>query len=240
MEEGLRVYAIGDVHGYLETLLEMEAAIEADIAKGGAAENIIIYLGDYIDRGPDSAGVIEHLHSMKQSGGLVRRHFLMGNHELALFEFLTNPEYERWLKWGGEQTCASYGVTIGHEDQTHEKDRAAEEMMALIPQHHMAFYQSLEKRVIYGGYLFAHAGIDPYKPIEKQTVRDLTSIRQPFLSWYKDEEYKPLEKRVVHGHSISKEPIERVHRVGVDTGLYEGGKLTAAVIEGADVRFVQV
>lgn len=232
---GLRVYAIGDVHGYAGLLRAMHEAIARDLAEDSADEAHIVHLGDYVDRGPDSKGVIDVLMVARDLDDGVVRHFLRGNHEDGMFEFMDDPLHAAWLKWGGVETLASYGIAFDGD-----VERAAAALRASISGEHLAFYDGLALSHEIGDYFFAHAGVDPFKPFDAQTRKDLTRIRQPFLSWHKEADYVPLARRVVHGHTIAKEPIERPHRVGVDTGAYEHGVLTAAVLEGGDVRFLQV
>lgn len=239
--QGLRVYAIGDIHGHLAGLDAMHEAISRDLLERSPEAVHIVYLGDYIDRGPAGRGVIERLMERRDRGDGIEKTFLMGNHESAVFEFMEDPLGCDWLKYGGIDTLADYGITFeGEIPLPAEKERAAEAMRRAIPQEHFAFLQGLSLSRAVGDYLFAHAGIDPEKPLGKQTKRDLTAIRQPFLSWHERPDFRPFEKKIVHGHTVSDEPVIRPHRIGVDTGHFKGGKLSAAVIEGDAVRFLQV
>jgi serine/threonine protein phosphatase 1 len=242
--EGMRVYAIGDVHGQRTMLADMHEAIMMDLLSGDAPqETHVVYLGDYVDRGPDSKGVIDDLIARRDRGDGVAKTFLLGNHERGMLSFLENGSHaESWLHWGGVQTLHSYGVEQDKEILLPaEIEGAIEALNAVLPDDHRAFLKTLEPYQVIGDYIFAHAGIDPQKSLEQQSLQDLTFIRQPFLSWHKDPQYTPFEKRVVHGHTISKEPMLRPHRIGVDTGAYEdGGKLTCVVLEDESVRFLQV
>ena len=241
LPENLRIYAIGDVHGHLDALERMHDSIATDLARDEYPGQVhIVYLGDYVDRGPDSKGVIEYLISRRDRRDGIGKSFLKGNHEAAIFDFLKDPNSTEWLKYGGLETLRSYGVDLPDIPVPGEVEWAAQVFARVMPPAHLAFLKSLELSVSFGDYLFAHAGVDPTKPLSAQTEQDLTMSRQPFLSWYKDPLYQPLEKKVVHGHSISKEPIIRPHRIGVDTGLYEGGALTSLVLQGAEARFLQV
>ena len=238
---GWRVYAIGDVHGHLAGLDRMHEAIARDILAGEPEKVHIIYLGDYIDRGPHNAAVIDRLIERQMRGDGITKTFLRGNHELALFEFMDDPLGCDWLKYGGLDTLANYGIRFeGGMPLPAEAERAAEAMRDAIPREHFEFLRGLELSVTLGETLFVHAGVDPFKPLAAQTQRDMTAIRQPFLSWHEHPEFRPLEKMVVHGHSVSEKPVIRPHRIGVDTGLFKGGKLSAAVLEGQTVRFLQV
>lgn len=240
--DNMRIYAIGDIHGHGELLNKMHEAITMDLLVGEPEHAHIVYLGDYIDRGPDSRGVIERLIERRDRGDGVPKSFLKGNHEAALFEFMADPSADGWLKWGGRETLESYGIVFDHDEVIlpAEKERAAEQMRGMIPAEHIEFLDGLDVSVSLGGYFFAHAGVDPLLPFDEQTEASLTRIREPFLSWHENLMYAPLPQRVVHGHSIYKEPEAQVHRVSVDTGAYEHGVLTAAVLDGVDVRFLQV
>lgn len=233
IQDGLRAYAIGDVHGELRTLLAMEEAIEADL-RGYSGEVHIVYLGDYINRGPDSKGVIDHLIAQRDRGDAIERTFLKGNHEAAVFEFMHDPLGSDWLEFGGLETLVSYEIDA--EDPL----EVARLMKDGVDETHFEFLHELELLKVIGGYCFAHAGIDPYKPLAEQAESDLTCIREPFLSWHLHTDYTPLEKKVVHGHSIYPTPENQPHRVSVDTGCFKDHPLSAVVLEGRDVRFLQV
>jgi len=256
--QGLRVYAIGDVHGMLDKLRAIHDAISADLIDNPPEDVYIVYMGDYIDRGPDSKGVIDYLIERRDRGDGVPKTFLVGNHELALFEYMDDPVGDRWLSWGGLETLASYGIVFpsGEGKVEHsegqplyelgiplpaERERAVQDMRDKIPAEHLQFLRSLEMSAEMGDYLFCHAGVRPSVPLQKQSVEDLTFIREPFLSYDKNPTYKPLPKRVVHGHTISELPEVKPHRVGLDTGAFRpSGKLTCGVFEGKSVRFLQV
>lgn len=239
--DNMRIYAIGDIHGYLDLLDQMHEAIMFDLVDG-APENVhIVYLGDYVDRGPNSAGVIERLIERRDRGDGVPKTFIMGNHEIAMMGFVHDPEGHDWLNYGGIQTLASYGITFENDTiLPSEYVLAAEKMRRQIPVKHLEFLSQSKLSLILGDYIFAHAGINPLKPIEGQTQNELTFIREPFLNWHKDPAFKPFSHKVVHGHTPSEAPENLPHRIGVDTGAYESGVLSCAVLEGADVRFIQV
>jgi len=154
---------------------------------------------------------------------------------------MRDPVGHDWLRYGGLQTLASYGVTFEDDlPSPAEVEAASARMEAAISQRHFDFFRSLELSVEIGDYVFVHAGIDPSLPLAQQERRAFIGIREPFLSWHEHPDYAPLEKRVVHGHTIAPAPEVLPHRVNVDTGLYDGGVLTAGVFEGTDVRFLQV
>ena len=186
----LRVYAIGDVHGHLDALKAMHDLISDDLLKSPVENAHIVYLGDYIDRGPDSRGVIEYLIERQGRGDGVAKTFLMGNHEVAGFEeFMKDPVGHDWLRYGGLTTLASYGITFENERPLPaEVEALPERMRAMIPEAHFAFYRGLELSVEIGGYVFVHAGIDPMRPMEEQTRKEFTRMRQPFLSWHEHPE----------------------------------------------------
>jgi len=242
LETGLRVYAIGDIHGHADALSRMHEAISADLLHAPPERAHIVYLGDYIDRGPENRAVLDTLIARRDRGDGIPKTFLAGNHERAALEFLRgDPAGDDWLKWGGIDTLENYGISVPKGAYTPtEREDIARHFRAVFPPHHLAFLQNLPLSQSIGDYLFAHAGVDPRKPLTAQTERDLTMIREPFLSWHTHEAYAPLEKKVVHGHSVEPAPQNLPHRIGVDTGLYKGGPLTAAVLEGVEVRFLQV
>jgi serine/threonine protein phosphatase 1 len=238
--KGLRVYAIGDIHGHLAQLDKLHEAISVDLLTMPPEEVHIVYLGDYIDRGPANRGVIERLIERKARGDGITKSFLKGNHESAVFEFMEDPVGSDWLRYGGLDTLRDYGIFFeGGVPLPAEKERAAKKMCTAVPQEHFEFFSTLEVAVEIGDYLFVHAGVDPRKKFSEQTERDLTCIREPFLSWHLQDDFKPLEKKVVHGHSAYAAPENQPHRVSLDTGCFKGGKLTAGVFEGTSVRFLQ-
>lgn len=231
--EGVRAYAVGDVHGRDDLLGDLLTQIEADIDRRPLARNHIIMLGDLIDRGPDSCGVLERLRRFNTAG--CELHLVSGNHEEVLLRLLEG-EYgilPSWLKFGGEETLESYGADV-------ERIRRADEstglrlMRAAIPATHQAFLRSLDDTVRLGDYLFVHAGIRPRIELSEQAQCDLRWIRQPFLDDDSDHGFV-----VIHGHTISSDVVERENRVGIDTGAYSSGRLTALGLEGEDRWFLQ-
>ena len=235
--DDLRVYAIGDIHGYVDVLKKMHAEIAEDLNRNPAENSHIIYIGDYIDRGPDSAGVLNELVEHNQLEDQNKRTFLLGNHEVALLDFLEGSPVPGWIEvWGGRETLTSHGITFDNEiPLPSEIETARTQLQKTIPAAHVKFLKNLALSEEIGDYFFAHAGVNPERPLKQQTPDDLIRMRQPFLSWD-----KPLEKCIVHGHTVSKEPVIKPHRIGIYTGLYKGGPLTCAVFEGSDVRFLQI
>jgi serine/threonine protein phosphatase 1 len=232
--EGVRIYAIGDIHGRRDLLDDMLAAISDEIDRRSFARNLVVFLGDLIDRGPDSAGVIERLANLKDDR--FRTVFIAGNHEEVLLRILEGEAsiVPDWLRFGGLQCAESYGLD-GATLQKAGDVEAARLIKAAISESHQIFLRSFADSFTAGDYLFVHAGIRPGLPIEQQTVTDLRWIRSPFLE---SQECHP--QVVVHGHSISREVELLPYRIGVDTGAYRSGSLSAVVLEGAERRVIHV
>jgi serine/threonine protein phosphatase 1 len=232
--DGVRVYAIGDVHGRIDLLRQLEGQIVEDAARQGeSCRNLIVYLGDYVDRGFNSREVIEHLTNGPPEA--FDRVLLLGNHDQWLRSFLDGePVGDSWVRFGGDATLLSYGVTLALDQPDDVRLAAAQSMLASkLPDGHRALLDSLEPMVAMGDYLFVHAGIRPGVPLAKQAEHDLIWIREPFLSW--SGEYGKI---VVHGHTVEEEPIVRRNRIGIDTGACYNGNLTCLVLEGTDHRFI--
>jgi len=229
LPDGLRIYAVGDVHGRLDLLTALAAQIDGDIAERPVAEAIVIFLGDYIDRGAQSRGVIDWL--MEAPSRADRRICLMGNHEEMLLTALADPGVTNtWLYNGGDATLASYGVT----KLPTAPEARREALNAAIPPRHRAFLAALPRRVEFGTYLFVHAGIDPSRPLDDQDPEDLLWIRQPFHRSNAD-----FGRIVVHGHTPVREPDIRANRINIDTGAVFSDRLTAIALEGATQRILQ-
>lgn len=224
-------YAVGDIHGRADLLARMLDRLEADATTSDAP--VAVFLGDYIDRGPDSRLVLELLLEPRPRG--FERRFLLGNHEAALLAFLRDPEIGRaWLRHGGVPTLRAYGVTPPSLDAPADAfAAAAAALRARMPALHRDFLERLERSVVYGGYAFVHAGVDPRKPLEAQSDRDLLWAREAFLKARRAHEYV-----IVHGHTPEEKPYADHRRIGVDTGAYATGKLTAVRLVGADVSFL--
>jgi serine/threonine protein phosphatase 1 len=220
---GERVYAVGDIHGRRDLFDALVAAIDADDARRGAADTAIVLLGDLVDRGPDSAGVVAAARSLA-SRRKVR--VLCGSFDDV--EVLRG-----FLRFGGRETALSYPI-----DAKAWNAATLEEAQALlrqaVPLEDIAFIASFEDWVVCGDYLFVHAGIDPGVPLDRQKPGKLRWIREPFLS-HRDEHGHV----VVHGHSIEKEPVLRRNRIGIDTGAYASGRLTALGLEGTQRWLIQ-
>lgn len=230
--DGVRVYAIGDVHGHRDLLEALLAAIDEDLAQSPVERALEITLGDYIDRGPDSRGVLQLLSTRPPSGRT--RISLRGNHEDFLLAFVKNPGVlYGWAQNGGIETLGSYGVHVARG----AVDPAAVHMefLAALPEHHLSFLQGLALTHREGDVLCVHAGIRPGVPLDAQDPDDLTTIRRAFL-----ESDDALPVRVVHGHTPTETPTVTPYRIGIDTGAFATGVLTCCALEGGDYRFIQV
>ena len=224
---GQRIYAVGDVHGCLDQLDAMHRAIAAELHARPGSESLVIHLGDYIDRGPDSAGVIGRLIAPFPVPG-VRVVNLVGNHEDLLLGALEGRrrEVEVWMSNGGHAALQSWGVP---------PRTAPKHWGELIPAAHIGFLRGLSVMHRAGGYVFVHAGVRPGIALLAQTREDLLWIREPFLSTG-----KPHEAVVVHGHTPEdSDPVVRANRIGLDTGAVLGGPLTCGVFEADRVGFIQ-
>jgi serine/threonine protein phosphatase 1 len=235
--EGELVYAIGDVHGCYDLMKGLLAQLAQDFARRGAGRRpILIFLGDYVDRGPDSAKVLEALIWLRRRTDLDVR-LLKGNHEAAMLAFLDEPESGGpWLSFGGAETLASYGVLPPQPDEGEAGlARARDELMEHMPASHLRLLQSLELMLQVGDYAFVHAGVRPRVSLAGQDEQDLLWIRKPFL-----EATAKFEKVIVHGHTwIGDRPQVFEHRIGVDTGAFATGALTAIRLEDGQVSVFQ-
>ncbi|MSU88557.1 serine/threonine protein phosphatase [Rhodobacteraceae bacterium 2CG4] len=228
--DGRRIYAIGDVHGCLEQLDTVLDRIAADLAQRPHDAPLIVFLGDYGDRGPDSRGVIERLVALAAEP--LPTLFLLGNHDHMFLEYLREPPVRgsdrlHWLSraLGGSRTLASYGVTAN----ALAPGRAHRAFVRAVPAAHVAFLEGAAFGARIGGYFFAHAGIRPGVPLDRQDLWDLIWIREPFLS---DTGAHPAV--VVHGHTPTDRVENHGNRIGVDTGAVFGGRLSCIVLEDED------
>jgi len=223
--DGRLIYAIGDVHGCYDLLRDLLALIARDHAlRGAPGRPTLVFLGDYVDRGPQSAQVLEALAWLRRRPDLEVR-LLKGNHEQALLQFLEEPVGAGpWLVYGGAETLAAYGVAPPQpDDHALEFVRARDELLDRMPAAHLTLLQGLELVIEAGDYAFVHAGIRPGVPLERQSERDLLWIRKGFL-----DAPGPFAKVIVHGHSWDGEaPQLGRHRLGLDTGAFATGVLTA-------------
>lgn len=221
------IYAIGDVHGCVDLLLRAEEQIYDDVEKSGIPA-LTILLGDYIDRGPSSRDVLEHL--CKPLVGSVKRLAICGNHDDLFARFLKDPKANRdWLDMGGRQTLMSYGLSADAP-----MDEIAKQLAEVVPEHHVKFLSNLPVYARVGHYIFVHAGLRPGITLAQQTEADMMWIREPFLS-----AGPQLPLLVVHGHTPSKAPTTGPQRIGIDTGAYVTGRLSILKIaQGAAPSFL--
>jgi len=232
--QGRRVYAVGDVHGRADLLIRLIQDLRADIARGEyEGRPILIFLGDYIDRGFQSKEVIDVLLGDMLSP--FETYFLKGNHEAAMLQFLGDPAIgSRWAEYGGAETLVSYGVRPARtRTSVDEWSKASAELHDALPPEHLSFLKNLDLCVRVGDYLFVHAGVRPGVPLDQQSEQDLLWIREEFLN-----DRKLLEAVVVHGHTPTTKPHLDGRRVGIDTGAYLSGVLTAARFEHDTVEFI--
>lgn len=229
--EGERYYVIGDIHGRCDLLDELILAIEEDDRQAGAAESTVVLLGDLVDRGPESARVIE---TARQWGKRRKVRYIAGNHEEMFLESFTDKEMLRhFLKHGGKETVLSYGIKKKRYNELTMKE-LQDELHELVPKKHRKFLAEMEDIVVAGDYVFVHAGINPRLSLDEQRSSDLRWIRDRFLK-----HREPLSHVVVHGHTIFDDVESTEYRIGIDTGAFRTGKLTSLVLEADDRRFIQ-
>jgi serine/threonine protein phosphatase 1 len=229
--DGHRIYAIGDIHGCLHDLEDMQLRIADDLDRRPHDRPVVVYLGDLGDRGADTRGVIDNLIE-RQAEGEVRTHVIRGNHDRCLMDFLSMPQlaadFDFWIRpnWGGWATMHSYGVE-------NALDRDPVDLQAdlslVFPPRHREFLDSLDVMVRIGSYAFVHAGVKPGIPLEAQLEEDTSWIREPFLTDRRDH-----GAIIVHGHTVVRQVENRGNRINVDTGLVFGGTLSCLVLEGQD------
>lgn len=233
---GRLVYAVGDVHGRLDLLTRLLERIETDARATGPAERAaIVLLGDYVDRGPASREVVAFVRRLLLATDFEVR-ALMGNHEQVMLQFLEDPSVgPSWVEFGGGETLAAYGVRRPGARVDQDAWEAASVALAeALPPEDLAFLRGLELSASYGDYLFVHAGVRPEAPLDRQEAADLLWIRHEFL-----ENERRLEKIIVHGHTPEVEPFAGTARIGVDTGAYATGVLTAVRLYGEERSFLQ-
>jgi serine/threonine protein phosphatase 1 len=230
LSPGARVYAVGDVHGCGDRLLELHQAITADLRRLPAERPLLLHIGDYIDRGPDSAAVVRRLAVGDPVPG-ARVVNLRGNHEQMMLDALTDSrsQINHWLDNNGGGTLRSWGTAA---------DRPVAEWRQALPPVELAFLQGLPLIHRIDGYVFVHAGLRPGVPLAQQSEEDMLWIRDDFLRVRGSILPDAPELAVVHGHTPSREPEVVGQRIGIDTGAVNGGALTCAVLEGRSVRFL--
>jgi serine/threonine protein phosphatase 1 len=229
--DGTRVYAVGDIHGRVDLLREIDRRIQGDAAAAPSARKVVVYLGDYVDRGEHSREVIDWLIDHPLPG--FERVHLLGNHEDSMLRFLTDVQIgPAWLTYGGGATLHSYGVKPPASDR--DLVRAQAELRDRLPPRHLAFLRELSLSHVEGDFCFVHAGIKPGVPLEAQALEDMLWIRDEFLGSRVD-----FGKIVVHGHTITDAPEVKRNRIGIDTGAFASGKLTCLVLDGESWSFLQ-
>lgn len=229
--DGTRYYLIGDIHGRLDLYGSLIDAIEQDDASRPKADTRVVLLGDLVDRGPDSAGVIARTREWQKHRSV---RVLAGNHEEMFLNSFKKPEILRhFLKHGGRETVLSYGLSK-KQFNAMNLEELFDLMPKLIPQADLDYIRNFEEKIVAGDYLFVHAGIDPELPLSQQKRSDMLWIRDRFL-----DHTGPLEKVVVHGHTIFDKVMDCGNRIGIDTGAFRSGVLTALVLEGDQRRIIQ-
>jgi serine/threonine protein phosphatase 1 len=219
------LYVVGDIHGRADLLRRVHEAIETDWAAGRAERRLEIYLGDYVDRGPDSAGVIAMLRARMERGAVMA---LSGNHEAVLLQFLEGQITDRaWLEWGGAATALSYGVNASREAVL------SAALARAVPLEDIRFLKALRPCFRYGPYFFAHAGVLPNRALEEQLPEDLLWIRGPFL-----DHTGPFGAIVVHGHTPHAEPEFLPNRINLDTGAYATHRLSCLRIDATGASLI--
>jgi serine/threonine protein phosphatase 1 len=227
----VRPYVVGDIHGCSALLDQMVDLISRDLEANPARDSVTVTIGDYIDRGPDSRGVLDRL---------VRNPFptpfvaLKGNHE-ALFEtFLSDPSVaEAWRRLGGLETLHSYRIPVTQMMRGKNYEQASKALRNAVPEEHLRFLESLRTSMTVGRYFLCHAGVRPGIPLDRQSDQDLLWIRDPFLNSKAD-----FGKVIVHGHTPTERPEVLPNRINIDTGAFATGRLTCVVLEESKPRFL--
>lgn len=233
---GMVIYAIGDLHGRIDLLDRIHQKIADDARQREASHRQVVYLGDYVSRGPDSSGVVDRVREWLPEG--FERITLKGNHEDLLLRFLEGEvdTGRHWLDYGGLDAMEAYGVAIPDRQARDDASVIAlrNEFADRLPAPHLEFFHALKTRHSAGDYFFVHGGVRPGVPLSGQSDRDCLWIRQPFLDSEADH-----GAVVVHGHCISDQPEVRHNRIGIDTGAYRSGVLTCLVLDGESRSFLQ-
>ena len=226
-----RTIAIGDIHGFADRLDALLRIIVEDVATSSAVSADAVFLGDYIDRGPESAAVLDRLARQDVPLPFVA---LRGNHEALLLGALADPAgMPHWCRSGGDTTLASYGIDLPRHARGKALTRAPQALLELMPQQHRGFLAQTALHYVAGPYTFVHAGLRPGVPLDRQDVEDLLWIRDEFFR-----AAPSFDGVVVHGHTPRHRPENEVHRINVDTGVFKYGTLTCVVLEGAERRFL--
>ena len=228
LPDGLRIYAISDIHGCAELLQQMFTVIDNDMARLGSVRSLHVFLGDYIDRGPASRETIDLLIDRERKYESV---FLKGNHEMFMSEVLKDhTRLADWKQYGGLQTLASYGLRPTLSPDQAEQAELIAELAHRIPPDHRRFFNSLRPRFVCGDFFFVHAGVKPGVPLEQQKEEDLLWIRDEFL-----QSKENFGKYIVHGHTPVLTPDIQPNRINIDTGAYATGNLAVLTIQGGNM-----
>jgi serine/threonine protein phosphatase 1 len=226
LPDGVRIYAISDIHGCAHLLERMLAVIDADVAHSRPYRAIEVFLGDYIDRGPDSRSTLDLLIRRARGGNAV---FLKGNHEAFLAEVFRDPSrIPDWFQLGGLQTLLSYGLSPSPSPDDEEQRALVSELAAAMPPQHREFLKRLRLTFTCGDFFFVHAGVRPGIPLSQQREVDLLWIREEFLHSQKN-----FGKYVVHGHTPVRSAELLANRANIDTGAFATGNLTLLSIQGS-------
>lgn len=231
------VFAVGDIHGRLDLLDTLLRKIQQRIEQQQRRASFplrgrLVFLGDYVDRGPDSRGVIDRLISLELPD--VDIVCLKGNHEAVLLDVLERPDrMGAWCRHGGAATLRAYGIDVDENAAPEALEDARERLVAAMPASHRAFLRGLPSFYSHGRLFFVHAGVDPDRPIAAQDDAQYLWIREPFLH-----SRKPLEAVVVHGHTPQDAPSWDGRRIGLDTGAYFTNRLNSAMVQDNTVEFI--
>ncbi len=229
-----RIYAIGDIHGREDLLALLLNWIEGDVQSAGSKHTVLVFLGDYVDRGPHTPDVLERL--IAGFTFMQETVFLRGNHEETLLNFLNSEAIGwSWFKYGGLETLQSYGVAVSAdlEEATACSEKLSKELSLIFPPEHKNFLQHLEIQWSDSDYMFVHAGVRPGVALVDQSDYDMMWIRDDFLNSSED-----FGKIIVHGHTIEPDPVIKVNRIGIDTGAFESDRLSCLVLEDNKRRIV--
>jgi serine/threonine protein phosphatase 1 len=228
---GLRIYAVGDIHGRLDLLNELLSKIDADIALRPISKALYVFLGDYIDRGSSSRETIDRLIEHGEKNEAV---FLRGNHELIAIRCLSDRKlFDKWMRLGGLETLVSYGIAPGLLTNSRQIVQLQAAFHGALPQSHFQFFRDLQSFHVCGDFYFAHAGVKPHVDLSLQKEQDLLWIREEFLTSNED-----FGKIVIHGHTPTREVEVQQNRINIDTGAFATGRLTCLVMEDSSLSVI--
>ncbi len=224
--------AVGDIHGRADLLDQLMDRLRDHARRNPCADNTLVFLGDYIDRGMDSRGVIQRLVANPMPGWKIV--FVRGNHDQCMLDFIEDPElYRSWRQFGAPETLMSYGVRPPLFDRSEDFIRARDDLARACPVEHWKFFSRLRYFHVEGDYVFVHAGLRPGVALADQVPHDMMWIRDEFLA-----ARQKFPKIVVHGHTPSPMVVRLENRIGIDTGAHATDRLTAVILEGALTSFL--